>query len=98
MRKSIDFLNTCLWITLFSLTLIFCATNAFSSTIRYEYDLSGQLVVASYGGSGRAAFTYDDAGNMASQTVVGAVDVSSSIMLLFVSPPEQDGSGSILSQ
>lgn len=96
MHRRIDILNICLWEVLCSLALLLFATNVLSSTITYEYDLSGQLVVASYGGPGRATFAYDAAGNMTSQAIVGAFSSSIPSMLLLRLPPVSKDGTSIL--
>lgn len=98
MRLRIDFLNICIGKALFSLMLLLFANDAFSSTINYEYDLSGQLVIATDGGAGRTVFTYDDAGNMTLHTVTGYTNTPSSAMLLLVSPSEPNEIGSILAK
>jgi len=98
MRHRIGLLNMGIWETLCASTLLLFATNAFSSTISYEYDLSGQLVAASYGGSGRASFTYDDAGNMTSQTIVGAGGTPAAVILLLESTSASNSSASLLNR
>lgn len=98
MRPPRDLPVICVWEVLCSFALFLFATNAFSSTIRYEYDLSGQLIVASYTGAGRTTFTYDDAGNMTAEMIVVSVGAPAPAMLLLSFPPESSSGASILNQ
>jgi len=82
-----------------SLCLVLALPNkALSLTIAYSYDATGRVTSALYSDSQRAAFLYDDAGNMIAQTVVGAVCPTSSTLLLLSDSPENHFSKSLLNQ
>lgn len=54
------------------LLLVLLAPAVFCQNIAYTYDASGRLVLADYGNGNQIQYTYDNAGNLLTRTVVTA--------------------------
>jgi len=64
--------------------------------VTYTYDASGRLLTVGYGDGQRAAFGYDEAGNITDYVTTGTSLPVSSLLLLLGAQSGSDAHGSIL--